>query len=453
MRAIGGRGRHGRGRLLAPCSAITVATLVTACSSGSESTTPSASTGAATTSVVTSGPPATTASSPTATDAATSVVETSQAIDVIAELAAIPEAADASSFPEVEPDAATGVYGYSRYVWTDNGSSVVPLLVEGPLGQQVRCQDVDLPCSYPELAGLAESGDGLPEMNMSAGEIGTLVNQLDDLNSFVASFTSMDQACAAGYSPETEQNPNMGIHMTNNALLADGFNPAQPEMLLWAKPDGETIPRAEIGECTDDGTWTGADGYEIVGAAFLHLIQPDHPEGFAGPIDNWHIHYSACSGSSSDSIQGDAASCEAAGGVFFERTPVWMMHAYAADGFESQEGVFAMYNSSIWPLGADTTLETRRDELGDDVSGARSSPIVNFDYGTIEVPIGGSVSFSNADGAPHTVTAGTPGAASGLFDSGVLGSGGAWTGTFDEPGVISIYCALHPQMTGTIVVE
>jgi plastocyanin len=233
-------------------------------------------------------------------------------------------------------------------------------------------------------------------------------------------------------------------------MLGDGFDPSAPEMLLWAKPDGELIPRADLGECVD-GAWTGDDGYQIVGAAFLLALQDDHPETFAGPIDNWHIHFSACNGASSDAIQGDEQSCIEAGGVFFAKTPVWMMHAYVADGFDNQLGVFAMYNDSIWPLGQDLTLanqQTTPSESGVDAS------IVNFDFGSdLRVSAGETITFSNSDSLPHTVTAGSPGQASDAFDSGVLGAGDAFTQQFDEPGQYSLFCSLHPQMTATIVVE
>ncbi len=373
--------------------------------------------------------------------------------DYSAQLEAISEAPDDSSFPDTGPSTASGVYGFSRYVWTGTAGGVVPLLVEGPLGQQTRCQDVDLPCSYQDLRALADGGGEPPDaLGMSVGEVGELVAQLDALNAFIEGFETMDDACAAGYAPETEQNPNMGIHMTRQDLLGDGFDPGAPEMLLWAKEDGELIPRAELGTCDGD-QWTGEAGFEVVGAAFLQPVTPDHPEAFVGPIDNWHIHYSACSGATSDAIQGDEQSCVEAGGVFFERTPVWMMHAYVADGFDNQQGVFSMYNDSIWPLGQDLSLANQQASERAGGEGVESA-IVNFDFGQdLAVEPGEPITFTNTDSLPHTVTAGLPGAPSGFFDSGVLGSGGAYTTEFDDPGSYQLFCALHPQMTATVTVE
>jgi len=388
----------------------------------------------------------------TDSEPSTQVLGTSVTRDRAAELDAVVDAVDDSSFPEVTPQAPTGIYGFSRYVWTDSSSGVVPFLVEGPQGKQQRCQDPDLPCSYQDLRALAATDDDPPpELGMTRAELEELVGQLDELNGFLSTFSTMDDACAAGYAPETEQNPNMGIHMSQPSMLADGFDPTAPEMLLWAKPDGELIPRAELGECDENGQWTGGDGYQIVGAAFLLAMTPEHPEAFAGPIDNWHIHYSACNGAESDAIQGDEQSCVEAGGQFFEKTPVWMMHAYVADGFDNQLGVFAMFNDTIWPLGQDLSLGNQ--QVTPSESGV-SAPIVNFDFGDdLRVAAGETVTFSNSDSLPHTVTAGLPGAASDDFDSGVLGAGDSFTAEFDEAGEYRFFCSLHPQMTATIVVD
>lgn len=372
--------------------------------------------------------------------------------DYSQELAELEEAPDDASFPPSTPEDATGVYGYSRYVWTEASNGVVPLLVEGPRGKQFRCQEEDLPCSFQDLRELAASDEEPPaELGMDGTEADELVDQLETLNEFISGFETMDDACAAGYVPETEQNPNMGIHMAKRELLADGFDPGAPEMLLWAKEDGERIPRADLGECDGD-RWTGEDGFEVVGAAFLLMMTPEHPEAFAGPIDNWHIHYSACSGAASDAIQGDEASCVEAGGVFFERTPVWMMHAYVADGFDNQQGVFSMYNPTIWPLGQDLSLANR--QASDQAGPGLAAPIVNFDFGQdLVVEPGEPITFTNTDSLPHTVTSGQPGAPTGSFDSGVLGAGGAFTTEFEDPGSYQVFCALHPQMTATVTVE
>lgn len=78
-----------------------------------------------------------------------------------------------------------------------------------------------------------------------------------------------------------------------------------------------------------------------------------------------------------------------------------------------------------------------------------SVSIVDFAFSPsyVEIPAGGSVSWYNAGGAPHTVTS-----TSGAFDSGTISPGGGYGVTLTVPGTYSYYCAIHPSMGGTIVV-
>ena len=366
-----------------------------------------------------------------------------------------PEALNDASLPEgVSPDSPVGSYGYSRYVWTQTSSGLVPTLIEGPLGQQFRCQDEALPCSYAKLKELLESGDDIPpELGMTSAELETLVGQLDTLSAKLASYTHPDQLCADGYFRSSSQNPNMGMHMVNASYMSDGFVVDKPEIILLASEGGEVLRQSEIGDCVD-GKWTGDPGAQVVGAAYMLVMTDDHPEAFAGPIDNWHIHHNTCAGADSEvrAIIFERELCEAEGGQLMEVMPTWMMHAYVAPGFESQQGVFGMFNGSIWPLADSEDIFDLHTEahIGENTI---MSPINNFSFGrAVEVKEGDVVVFSNSDTVPHTVTSGTPGDPSGEFDSGPFGTGQTFARTFDEAGVYNIFCSIHPTMTGTVVV-
>jgi len=65
----------------------------------------------------------------------------------------------------------------------------------------------------------------------------------------------------------------------------------------------------------------------------------------------------------------------------------------------------------------------------------------------IVVHPGARVRFINDDDDAHTATARDR-----SFDSGGLDTGDSWDHTFAKTGTIAYLCALHPQMTGTIVV-
>ncbi len=72
---------------------------------------------------------------------------------------------------------------------------------------------------------------------------------------------------------------------------------------------------------------------------------------------------------------------------------------------------------------------------------------------TLTVPVGTSVTWTNRDTYPHTVTSGTRGNPTGLFDSGNINENGTYTYTFQETGTYPYYCTLHPGMDGTIIVQ
>jgi hypothetical protein len=75
--------------------------------------------------------------------------------------------------------------------------------------------------------------------------------------------------------------------------------------------------------------------------------------------------------------------------------------------------------------------------------------IANSLFGTTQptvVKAGTAITWINKDGTQHTTTSNT-----GLWDSGVLGTGQSFTFTFNNPGTFPYHCNIHP-MTGTVVV-
>lgn len=77
-----------------------------------------------------------------------------------------------------------------------------------------------------------------------------------------------------------------------------------------------------------------------------------------------------------------------------------------------------------------------------------------FDTDELTIAAGTEVRFVNADGAAHTVTEGTDGAAADdpILDE-ELQPNGVTTFAFDEPGTYQITCLFHPSMNMTVVVE
>lgn len=75
----------------------------------------------------------------------------------------------------------------------------------------------------------------------------------------------------------------------------------------------------------------------------------------------------------------------------------------------------------------------------------------------ININVGDTVTWTNKDTQPHTVTSGTGGAPDGKFDSSpsfnpLMAPQGTFSHTFTEAGEYPYYCGLHVNMVGTVVV-
>lgn len=85
-------------------------------------------------------------------------------------------------------------------------------------------------------------------------------------------------------------------------------------------------------------------------------------------------------------------------------------------------------------------------------SAADSNEIVieNFAFApsTLTVKVGAKVTWVNRDDEPHTATATDK-----RFASKTLETGDRFSTEFTAPGTYKYYCALHPKMTGQIIVK
>ncbi len=70
----------------------------------------------------------------------------------------------------------------------------------------------------------------------------------------------------------------------------------------------------------------------------------------------------------------------------------------------------------------------------------------------ITVKPGTTITWTNEDNFEHTVTSGTRGNPTGLFDEGVP-AGGSFSFTFEKPGTYEYYCRIHNRMHGTVIVQ
>ncbi|HKY11362.1 MAG TPA: plastocyanin/azurin family copper-binding protein, partial [Nitrososphaera sp.] len=76
----------------------------------------------------------------------------------------------------------------------------------------------------------------------------------------------------------------------------------------------------------------------------------------------------------------------------------------------------------------------------------------------IQVSVGTTVTWTNNDSQPHTVTSGSNGQPDNKFNSSpnftpLLNPGQTFSFTFTEAGEYPYFCLLHPNMVGTVNVS
>jgi plastocyanin len=82
-------------------------------------------------------------------------------------------------------------------------------------------------------------------------------------------------------------------------------------------------------------------------------------------------------------------------------------------------------------------------------TGMADVSIVDFAFQpmAIFVGVGETVEWTNTGNADHTVDSDTE-----IFESDILDPGETYSYTFDEPGIFSYHCDIHPHMRGMVVV-
>jgi len=76
--------------------------------------------------------------------------------------------------------------------------------------------------------------------------------------------------------------------------------------------------------------------------------------------------------------------------------------------------------------------------------------IDNFSFapGTLTVPVGTTVTWTNRDDIPHTVVS-----TDGAFKSKALDTDEKFSFTFGKAGSYPYFCSIHPKMTGKVIVQ
>jgi plastocyanin len=92
------------------------------------------------------------------------------------------------------------------------------------------------------------------------------------------------------------------------------------------------------------------------------------------------------------------------------------------------------------------------------VSGSSSLTDTAYQPNPIQVSVGNTVTWTNNDSQPHTVTSGSNGQPDNKFNSSpnfspLLNPGQTFSFTFTQAGNYPYFCMLHPNMVGTVSVS
>jgi len=88
-------------------------------------------------------------------------------------------------------------------------------------------------------------------------------------------------------------------------------------------------------------------------------------------------------------------------------------------------------------------------QQGTPVTGVTHMNMRNFAYQmvNIQVRVGTTVTWTNQDNVPHSITF-----KNGMKDSGLIYQGQSFSYTFTTPGTYQYYCSVHPYMVATVTV-
>ncbi len=114
----------------------------------------------------------------------------------------------------------------------------------------------------------------------------------------------------------------------------------------------------------------------------------------------------------------------------------FLMGGYSANASSNPQG-YGQTNT-VTPSAPNTPTQTTSNEIA----------ISNFAFnpGSLTVPVGTTVTWTNNDSVTHSVKSGT-------FSSPALAPGDTFQQTFNTAGTFKYSCSIHPSMTGTIIVQ
>ena len=162
--------------------------------------------------------------------------------------------------------------------------------------------------------------DGLP---LDPATEATLEQQLAVARSVALRYPHLSDALKAGYTQALEYGSGIGSHYMKFPQTLKPFDVANPAMLLY---NGDS------------------PGSVVVGVMYYVYSSAGPPDGFAGPLDHWHLHPQTCVGADGAQFSGDPEGFRECGNAGRNG---WMLHVWCVPGWESALGMFSEENNRL----------------------------------------------------------------------------------------------------------
>ncbi len=127
----------------------------------------------------------------------------------------------------------------------------------------------------------------------------------------------------------------------------------------------------------------------------------------------------------------------------------FMGNGYGYGMMGGQRGYPGMMNGQQYPGNMMGWYQQSPAQQGTPVTSITHLTIQNFAYqlANIQVRVGTTVTWTNQDNVPHSITF-----KNGMKDSGLFYQGQSFSYTFNTPGTYQYYCSVHPYMIATVTV-
>jgi plastocyanin len=292
---------------------------------------------------------------------------------------------------------------------------------------------------------------------------------------------------------DTENGPNYGDEIN---LVNPGFNSGWAILQGFAKTShlGHTNPSDVVklkGSKYSDPKFEWSDPVGPTALVFLNSdkLGPQYQNDlFVGDINNGNLYHFKLSEDRDQLIYPNGQPVEdepttssqipllrfgiGFGGITDLQTgPDGFLYVLSNNGaiFRIVPASFAAANPTPYnlnSLGNGQTQQSQPDNIGTSSSSALESPnkvtivgvkdLQSYDPNPINIKVGDTVTWINADVVAHTVTSGKdydPLTSGSLFNSGSIISNGAYSHKFTNPGIYDYFCLFHPSMKGQVIVR